>query len=269
MAAKPRKSTRKRKTQPKPLNVTVADLKKMSRDRLYSLSARIDLRNRSIMKKDELQEALIEYVKLQNSSTKKSVSIKSPSISASSAPLEPAVKQDPQETGIFIDWGAPIPNHYGNDRIVAMVRDPHWLFIYWEIEGSMSNDITSNYGSDIFDKSQWILRAEFLDDGIREDIPILPDYKNWYLRVNPEGRYKVKIGLLTPDNIFITLASSDVVSTPAADPSERTDQEWSIDDDKFKEMMKSVGIDVDKECWSFSGSSPRSWSPGFLGRDNN
>ena len=70
----------------------------------------------------------------------------------------------PESTETYIDRGRAVPDTYGDDRLVAFVRDPHWIFVYWELDGEGLARLRDLLGADACEHAQWVLR---LDDGSR------------------------------------------------------------------------------------------------------
>jgi hypothetical protein len=204
------------------------------------------------MKKDQLVDAL---VRIDAGSLKKRVRSYPVQVSA-----ERNTSGNPEmdvEAGKF-DVGTPrhidprepkdLPQSYGRDQIVALVRDPYWLYCYWELtpqalaraEATLSHDwygakpilrlvdVTSN---DVSGYSERILR----------DIEIHGNCNHWYIDVNsPPRSYRIDIGYLTRSGRFCGLARSNVVTTPRAGMSDNIDTEWSDLDSRKAERLYAM-----------------------------
>ena len=135
-----------------------------------------------------------------------------------------------------------IPGGYGIDRIVAMVRDPHWVFSYWEVTIDRLKRIEKRLGSE-WQKCRMILRVfDLTDDSSSHfDIPLAPDSRNWYINTSPDRRYQIAIGLLTPDGDFIEIARSNTVETPRAGVSDVVDDRWMIPEELFDLIFAASG----------------------------
>jgi len=120
----------------------------------------------------------------------------------------------------------PLPAGYGDNRVVLMARDPHWLFTYWEtppIEGFL--DWPPGEGRP--EESARVLRVHDVTDQSSYDVEIGTDIGSWYLNVGkPKHSYYVEIGRRTKSGRFVLLARSNVVSTPADSVSEIIAEEW-------------------------------------------
>ena len=140
----------------------------------------------------------------------------------------------PPSAQAFIDRGAPVPTRYGHDRIVAEVRDPNGIFVYWALEGSACEDLKSRMGRDVFDGASWVLRFHSDSFDAARDVPISPEARNWYVQVPENRRYVIDIGVVLRDGRFIPLAQADPVHTPRSTPSDDLSCEWMLVDGDFR-----------------------------------
>ncbi|SFQ97365.1 DUF4912 domain-containing protein [Desulfoscipio geothermicus] len=139
---------------------------------------------------------------------------------------KPAVKPETPE----------IPWHYGMDRMVLMVRDPSWIFAYWEISATKQEEFARQYGPDAWNNSRSVLRVYDVT-GIEHftglnannymDISINDEVDSWHIDVSrPNSAFCVDLGRLFPDGTFITLLRSNIVQTPSVSISNLLDEEW-------------------------------------------
>ena len=134
-----------------------------------------------------------------------------------------------------LDTDFEYPTSYGENRIALMVRDPYWLFTYWEFAPTLEHELVERLGEETVAKSRLILRVYDVTDSEPEeaqgwhDIEIAAGARNWYINVmRVEREYCVDIGLLTPDGTFILIARSNRVSLPPVGPSDVVDEEWVV-----------------------------------------
>ena len=145
-----------------------------------------------------------------------------------------------------------LPGGYAKDRIVAMVRDPYWLHVYWELTRQSIERTEATLGQQWY-SAKPILRLMGVDSseapGVSEsvirDIPIHGGVNNWYIDVDdPPHSYRVDIGFLSAKGRFITLARSNVVRTPEAGMSDQLDEHWlSVKRDSERVFAMSGGHD--------------------------
>ena len=105
------------------------------------------------------------------------------------------------------------PPGYGDNRIVAMVRDPFWLFVYWEVS-----------------RAEW-LRVYDTENWESFDIEITGGASRWYIKVPACNRtYCVEVGYKMADGNFVALARSNWVTTPLDRMSDVIDEQWLLPD---------------------------------------
>ena len=155
-----------------------------------------------------------------------------------------------------------IPMGYGDDRIVLMVKDPWWLFAYWEIQPGTERAVRSQLLPHEVPGLSSILRVydvtgiEFpAQPACRSfDISLSGLATNWYLQTNaPDHAFIVDIGLLAHTGRFLRLARSNQVRTPRSGPSEVLDEAWRTTEEAYWALLgASAGIGM--------GASPTGWS---------
>lgn len=176
----------------------------------------------------------------------------------------------------FVDRGLPIPDSYGLDRLVALVRDPQWAFCYWELSGGLLDGLRQARGPGFLEACAWVLRLHRISEGVAVDLEIDPSVGNWYIHVGKSGRYQFELGLLTPDGEWVSLLASQEFETPAEGPSESFDEEWRLrpeDEERLHRLLlKELGLEGDARARGFSGFLgasvlPSSWrlAGSFLG----
>lgn len=146
-----------------------------------------------------------------------------------------------------------LPSSYGRDKMALVVRDPWWLYTYWEVKDSTWARFKAEL-KDEFYKAKRVLRVydvsnvifngmnanKFFDLGIRENA------SNWYIDISTPGRsWCVEFGLLLKDGRFIAILRSNIIETPIDGPSWITDEEWMIPDDMFARLY-GMGLGLGK-----------------------
>lgn len=121
-----------------------------------------------------------------------------------------------------------IPTEYGANQVVALVRDPWWIFSYWEVT---QDGIGESHRRLADPESRLILRVYDLSERTDMthfwDIEIYNRIGNWYVDVGrPDRNFLVDVGLKSRSGAFATLARSNSAHTPPAGPSDRFDEEW-------------------------------------------
>lgn len=118
----------------------------------------------------------------------------------------------------YIERGPRLPEHYGDDKLVAMVRDPFWIFLYWELEGPLGLQAQ---------REDWALRVSCLSDRTSSFVSVQAWARNWYLQTAPARRYRFELGYFESNGSFTPVVSSREVETPRSSPSEDLSQAWA------------------------------------------
>ncbi|GAB4343513.1 MAG: hypothetical protein Kow0099_22050 [Candidatus Abyssubacteria bacterium] len=142
-----------------------------------------------------------------------------------------------------------LPHRYGEDRIVAMTRDPYWIFAYWEVTPEALQRAREELGPD-GESSRMTIRvyditATAFDGGNANyhfDIDVGADADNWYINTGqPNRSYCIDIGLLSPSGVYKTIARSNPVHAPRASASEEVDERWMSLEQEFERMYALSG----------------------------
>jgi hypothetical protein len=135
-----------------------------------------------------------------------------------------------------------IPKGYHVDRIVAMARDPHWIFTYWEVTDGKYRELERAFGP-VWPSCKMILRVydRAAADERHFDIVLTREARTWYINVSAMGRYQIAIGALSPDGRFELVAISNIVETPSDRVSDRIDEKWMVPDDVFDKIFAASG----------------------------
>ncbi len=165
-----------------------------------------------------------------------------------------------------LDEGFDYPDTHGESAISLRVRDPYWLFAYWEFAPGLRGELIARIGEDALLRSRTVLRVHDVtgtdpDNALgHHDIDIAPEARNWYINVaRVEREYCVDIGLITPDGLFMVVARSNRVSLPPVGPSDVVDEEWVT-----IEALEEFYVRSATERGPSSGSG--GWGSGGFGR---
>lgn len=135
-----------------------------------------------------------------------------------------------------------LPANYGDNQIFIMVRDPYWIYAYWEIQKEREEAALNQLGGN-WNEVKSILRVYDTTDKNNRPVFFNIDLsglaRTWYIEGQPNRSYVVEIGLLHNDGRFIPLARSNEVTTPRAGMSEIIDEQWMAID--FEKMYALSG----------------------------
>jgi uncharacterized protein len=135
-----------------------------------------------------------------------------------------------------------LPANYGDNKLVLLVRDPHWCFLYWELQ---SEHIQAGLGrlNRSQDQVRHVLRIHSPSNGgtyFDADI----DFRagSHYIQLSPPGAsFYSEIGLLDHEGHFAALAVSNTVTLPLDGPSEIIDEQWMTTSENFEEIYMLSG----------------------------
>lgn len=107
------------------------------------------------------------------------------------------------------------PQTYGVNRLRLLVKDPEWLFAYWDVDPRSLESLRADLGERASALSQLTLRV-FEDRGGGASTFLVPqDARTWYVPTRSAGRaYRAEVGVILPSGEFRPLARSDSVVTP-------------------------------------------------------
>ncbi|MFH0762641.1 MAG: DUF4912 domain-containing protein [Candidatus Omnitrophota bacterium] len=136
-----------------------------------------------------------------------------------------------------------LPARYGKGLIVLQVRDPKWLYVYWEVEDSAAEKLKGEL-KERFYNARLLLRvydiSHIIFDGNNAnaffDIGISGYVGSWYMQVGPGRSWCVDLGFQLGDGTFIKLLRSNTVHTPLDGPSLITDEEWMVKEEDFARL---------------------------------
>lgn len=164
-------------------------------------------------------------------------------------------QNEPINTQPFTERKFDIPQQYGDNKIVLMVRDPWTVFSYWEINKEVEEKVNSEIREKGLEAAVSVLRV-YRASGSESD-PVL-DLANefelrgwansWYIHVDEPGKeWVAEIGRLCTSGEFFCLARSNRVKTPSNVMSEVSDQDWMCPEELYYKMFAvSGGYDTGK-----------------------
>jgi len=181
------------------------------------------------------------------------------------APEAPPVKPEEPQPGIerkeAVAVYAPtipeLPDSYGDNRIVLMVRDPEWLFAYWEIRTDVMDSVLNMLGS-LAHGAKIVLRVYDVTDIIFNgnnahkyfNIEVTGEARNWYIHVGePNRSFCVDIGFLTPNGTFRILSRSNTVRTPRTSVSEVVDEKWMSIEELYEKVCAPIGLGISESVF--------------------
>lgn len=135
-----------------------------------------------------------------------------------------------------------LPDSYSETRLVLMVRDPEWLFAYWDIADDHWEELTRQHGDAAVRRENLTLRVfEMADQMQYFDLNVGGLARDWHIRAGKsQTPFYCQLGLKYHQN-FITLAVSNTVVTPRNSLSDLCDEEWMLVNDHEQRLLKRLG----------------------------
>ncbi len=141
-----------------------------------------------------------------------------------------------------------LPAYYAEDKLVLLVRDPWWLFGYWEVTPGREAQVMHELSMNGLEREKIVLRVydvTGLSGGISEiyfDIQIEHLNSNWYIDTGrPDRQWMAEIGIVARGGRFFPLVRSNVVQTPSFGISDALDEEWLMPDEMYFKLLGVIG----------------------------
>ena len=139
-----------------------------------------------------------------------------------------------------------LPENYGDNKVVLMVRDPWTIYSYWEISTDNKNKVREEIEKRGLTPSKSILRVYSVEDReIGSELDHFEDFElrewaeTWYVHVNQTGKsWLCDVGICCKSGEFFCLARSNTVQTPPGRTSDITTDDWV-----FKQLYEIAGGD--------------------------
>ncbi|MGM0508127.1 MAG: DUF4912 domain-containing protein [Fusobacteriota bacterium] len=231
------------------------NMSELTKYELYNLARKYDIKERTKMSEEELIQALKkviineEQTEIEDEKFDLGEQIK-PTGSSEGLTSETGKSQGETEVeqqierkkSIYFD-GDPLPDGYGDNKIVLMPKNAQWLYAYWEIDENKVGEIRKNETGNL-NPAIRIYDVTLKDfDGNNannyRDIEI-PDMgiNDWFIGdLNPKATYVADIGYKKEDGSFITVARSNSSATSSESISDNVDTKWMIIEEYFKKIL--------------------------------
>ena len=175
-------------------------------------------------------------------------------------PSPAAPPQQEPAAGEALDRGAPIPEHYSMDRLVALMRDPNWLYVYWELKGGALERLRFQHSAEIIDNSRWVLRVRSLRELTEYLVDINLRSGQWYLKVAPDSSFSLDLGFVNHQGDFVQVVQGNQIRTPRVDVSNVVDERWAVLREELEQLLRVTGVatpGLENAALGGSDSAPR------------
>ncbi len=140
-------------------------------------------------------------------------------------------------------------NGAGRDRLVAIVRDSHWIQVCWEVSRASVQRAEAAMGQHWHGARPVLRILEVLRNGttsaVRKhlrDIAIHGEVNTWYVDVaSPPKSFQFEIGYLAPNGKFLCLARSNIVTTMRTRMAEPAELPWTEKPEDYQRVYALSG----------------------------
>lgn len=160
------------------------------------------------------------------------------------APVTAAAQHQPVPAG-----GVALPSRYGDTKLTLLVRDPWWLYAYWEVTAARADEVRRVIPAEERADLQTVLRVYDVTDRAGDpagahrfvDVVFTHDVDNWFVDTGEAHRtWVAELGYRTAHGRFYALVRSNVVTTPRAGPSDVFDEAWMTTDEEYWKLLGVV-----------------------------
>lgn len=143
--------------------------------------------------------------------------------------------------------GFELPAVYGENKLVLLVRDPWWLYAYWEATPEREQEVLGFVRSSGLSIEAKVLRIYDVTDKEWPDTHAFFDIEvgianNWYVDVGkPDRQWITELGFRAHGGRFFSLVRSNCVRTPRFGVSDVLDEEWLLPDDLYWKIFGLSG----------------------------
>jgi len=141
-----------------------------------------------------------------------------------------------------------LPASYNQTQLVLMVRDPYWVYVYWDLSEDKKKEINL-YSQEKEGAITTVLRIYDITNIPRDrstsdelfDITIPLDVGQWYIYLgSPDHTFRADLGLRDADGSFYLITWSNEITMPRDAQSDIIDANWAILDGLCNDLLTPV-----------------------------
>lgn len=139
-----------------------------------------------------------------------------------------------------------LPADYGRTFVAAIVRDPSWIYVYWEMASRSRRELGLDEGGQLIVRIHDVTGIDFAGGRTNDtiSIPVGSDAENWYVNVPRAGRtYLVELGGYDEKGAFRAVATSGRIDVPMPEVSERIDPKIAPEEPEvYTQIIRLSGL---------------------------
>lgn len=135
-----------------------------------------------------------------------------------------------------------LPGEYGDTRIVLLVRDPEWVYAYWEVNDSTRQELRiprSGHNRRMVVRLYKITGRNWPEEAAHYffDVEVSPYAQNWYIKL-PETaqQWCAELGMFNEEGEYLPIVRSNVIATPRDTVSPETDADWMTVEEVYEKL---------------------------------
>ncbi len=139
-----------------------------------------------------------------------------------------------------------LPQRYGLDRLVLLVRDPYWGYAWWELTQERLHAGRRQLGEPAPVVVRFYDVSEIDWDGSNHhhsfDIEVQDTAGNWFVELGrPGATWIAELGVRAADGRFLALVRSNAVTLPRDGMSSVVDEEWMVLEEEYRKLFALSG----------------------------
>jgi len=151
-----------------------------------------------------------------------------------------------------------LPENYNEDILVFMVRDPYWIFAYWNIKAETLRKLEEQVGSAVLGQARTIIKIykgehkeNLTNAALHMEMDVSGPAHCWYIHLGqPDKCFYGILGFLTPGGEFIEIARSNSIQLPRDTIASQQDQKWMTSEETYERLLSFTREE---------GASPTEW----------
>jgi len=135
----------------------------------------------------------------------------------------------------------PLPVSYGTPHLVCLVKNIHWVYVFWELTEEQLQQAVSDLGGDnTYRKVLRVWKGQSPQRQIVYDVTIESMLGAQYLYLPDPGNYYQMEILLIGANRTVSLLASNFIITPFGQVSDEEDLQWASIDQLYRQYESAM-----------------------------
>lgn len=154
-----------------------------------------------------------------------------------------------------------LPEEYGDTKLVLLVRDPEWVYAYWEISDDTRQQVSlprNGHSKRLVLRMFKITGRNWPEQAAHYffDVDVDAQARSWYVKL-PEANesWCAELGVLDELQNFVPVVRSNVFLTPRNSISDHVDSEWMTVEESFEKITRLAGGEIRSRLQGTSGSA--------------